>query len=606
MGQIKKSWKFLIILAILGGLYGSYPYIAARVVAGDSWQGVVPKFTEDSLHYMTRADSAVRSGVMENPYHVTSYTVPSLSLTFDDSIAGLPYIFFSPVAASALNTFARSALLACLLGVLLLWMGYSRLVIIVSWLILASGVFGFMIRAGQSQIMVPYFLLFFILLLRAWYRDRLGTTGKHDALLLGLCAGLTPYIYTFLFQVTAASLFVGVVFSFLFRRIRLTRSLLSSILVMAAFVIPYFVYFKGIMDLPAFGETMNLILGIRSHFPSPLLYFYGRWLVVIFAWAFLLWLAYRNKMSTGAKPLEGGIPTPSIEDVALTIAIVALATFGVMGSNIITGVDIAGPSHVNYFVYILLSLSLIVFIPPTVRVFSRSGFFVQKSLLLLCALLVFGKVAVIIPEVFTSPQIYRTNSVGPGSGLIEDSPQFIMPVLVALRSLRGEQVIAAPDPINSYIPLYTRKHILYHSFYGGIFSVGTVENVERSFVSKLGQPLTWEEVERATADATLVNVEITARNDLARKLCMITSTSPSCSTLIVAQPYTESGIIDQSAWFDYYQTAVRPHIVKYLHRFDVRQVVIDRRLPPPEFLRAQTPWYSDPYYAIYDIAQFTE
>ena len=414
-------------------------------------------------------------------------------------------------------------------------------------------------------------------------------------------------MYTFLFQVVAASLCVGVVLAFLLRRTRLTISLLNSIAVMAALAIPYFVYFKGIMDFPAFGETMNLILGIRSHFPSPHLYFYGRWLVVIFVWSFLLWLMHRSgAKNKEANILKGDILRPSIEDVTLTIAAVSLATLGVMGGNIITGVDIAGPSHVNYFVYILTPLSLILFVPPTARVLLENRSSIKKILLLLCVLLVVCKVVAIIPEAFTRFEIYRTDSIGPESGLTEDSPQFIMPVLAALRSLPNEQVVAAPDPINSYIPLYTRQRILYHSFYGGIFSVGTIENVERSFVSKLGQPLEWEGVERATADATLINVEIAARNDLAHELCAIVSSSPSCATLIVAQPYTEGGIIDQSVWFDYYQTAVRPYIVKYLNRFNVRQVVIDRRLPIPEFLRTQTPWYSDQYYAIYDIAQFAE
>jgi hypothetical protein len=601
--RAKKSWKFLIILAILGGLYGSYPYIAARVVAGGSWQGVVPKFSGDAMAYMTRANAAIH-GEFGNPYYTTNYDNPSPSLTIVDSILGIPYAFFSPFGALLWNTFLWSALLAFLLGVLLLWMGYSRWVIIVSWLILSNTIFWFMLRPGHTQILYPYFLLFFILLLRAWHRDRSPTMGKYDYLTLGLCAGLTPYIYTFLFQVVAASLLVGVVFSLLLRRMQLMRSLVSSIMVMIVCIIPYLVYFQGVSGLPAFAETMNDFLGIRSHFPSPQLYFYGRWLMVVFAWAFLLWWTYRKETNREAKISKAGVPSPSLENVTLTIATVSLATFGAMGENIVTGIDIAGPSHVNFFVYIIVSLGLILFIPPTVRVLSRSGSFVQKIPLLLCALLVVGRVAVMIPEQFPNPTLYRVDRV-----TLEHAPdgnfQYIMPALTAIRSLPGSHVIAAPKFISGYIPLYTGQHVLFDS-YGRMYVVGTIASVERLLTAQLGQPLSSDDMlqvlqSEAFSYAEPENSEIVARNRLARELCTAAFHLSPCSTLVVAQLFTDDGIIDRSVWLDYYQTAIGPHPLKYLKRFHVSQVVIDRRLATPEFLRAQTPWYSDQYYAIYDI-----
>ena len=158
-GQIKKSWEFLLVLAILGGLFGAHPYILARIVAGDAWQGVVPELASDNLYYMIRADRAVHGEVMGNPYYATTYDAPSPSFSFADGITGIPYAFLSPFWAAVWNAFLWNALFWLLLGVILTSFDYSRSVIVVSCFVVASSIFEYMIRVTNMQTIFPFFLL---------------------------------------------------------------------------------------------------------------------------------------------------------------------------------------------------------------------------------------------------------------------------------------------------------------------------------------------------------------------------------------------------------------------------------------------------------------
>jgi len=604
-GQVKKSWKFLLVLAIVGGLFGAFPHIAARVVAGVDWQGVAPELTGDGLFYMTRASKAIHGEITGNPYYVTPYNNPSPSFSAIDLVQGIPYAFLSPFWAATLNTFLWNGMFALMLGILLLRLGFSRRMIIFSWLIIALSMFKYMLRVGHTQIMFPYFLLFFILLLETWRKDRLGVAGKYDPVWLGLCAGLTTYLYTFLFQVVVVSLAVGVAAAFILRRKKLVRFFIVAIGTMVAVAIPYLFYLHGVTTFPAFGETMNLFAGVRSHFPSPQVYFYGRWLLLLVAWALLLWLMEVRMARKKTEVVSGETETPSLEDTVLTMAMVSLGTFGVMLENVIIGVDISGPPHANFFVLLLVPLGLVLFTGRSVRGLFEKGFYVQKVLLLICILIVAREVWSTLPPQFPEPYLqssfYRPDSESPIVKKPAGNPQYIMPVLEAIRSLPGAQVIAAPEPLNAYIPLYTGQHLLFIPD-GGLFSTThTNESVDRLFTSKLGQILTREEVARAYDWVEAPNNELVGRDKLARKLCTMILRSPACSTLVVAHPYRGDGVINESAWFEYYQTKVRPNVLKYLHRFNVSQVVIDRRLSIPEILRGQTPWHQDQYYAIYDI-----
>ncbi|OGZ06573.1 MAG: hypothetical protein A2942_00255 [Candidatus Lloydbacteria bacterium RIFCSPLOWO2_01_FULL_50_20] len=605
MAEVKKSWKFLIVLAIIGGLFGAHPYIVARVVAGDAWQGVVPEFWGDSLNYMTRANAAIHGKIITgNPHYETIYDAPSPSFSAADGITGIPYAFLSPMAATVWNAFLWNVLFWLLVGVILIYLGYSRSMVIVFCFVVASSTFGYMLRVTNMQTIFPFFLLFFILLLLAWHRDRLKTEPKYSYVFLGFFAGIMTYLYTFLFQIVAVSLVVGALLALTLGRMRLARSLLASIAIMTAIAIPYVVYFYGIRDFPAFGDTMNYFFAVRSHFPSPGVYFYGRWLVLLFVWSFLLWQARKWTRKSTAVPGEA-TTGPSLEDVVLTVATISLGILGVMLENIITGVDLAGIGHANYFGRLLLSLGLVLLIWPTMRVFSEKGAYVRKALLLLCVLVIAVKVFVMLPGEFPIADRYRVNSAGPQFVRPTGNLQYIRPVLSALGSLPETHVVAAPDLLVGYIPLYTKQHVLYGG--GGIFGVSTIENTERRLTSKLGESLTPEDVIKASDDSGGGgDSEVMGRNKLARRLCTMLVRSPSCATLIVARIYHTEGLVAPSAWFDYYQKAIRPNVVKYLRRFNVSQVVIDRRLPLPEFLREQTPWYSDQYYAIYDITDETD
>ncbi len=603
---MKKSWKFLIILVIIGGLFGAHPYIVARVVAGDAWQGVVPEFSGDSLNYMTRANAAIHGKIVTgNPHYASIYDAPSPSFSVADGITGIPYAFLSPMAAAVWNAFIWNALFWLLVGVILLCLGYSRSMVIVSCFVVASSIFGYMIRVTNMQTIFPFFLLFFILLFIAWQRDRLNTEAKYEPIFLGLFAGITPYLQTFLFQIVTTSLFVGVALALILGRMRLAYSFIVSIVMMIALAIPYFFYYYGISDFPAFGDVMNYFFAVRSHFPSPEVYFYGRWLVLLFIWSFLLWR--REKRATErTMVLRESTTRFSVEEVILTVATISLGILGVMFENIITGVDLAGIGHANYFGRLLLSLGLVLLVRPTIRIWSGSRVGnVQKLLLLLCALIVAIKVFVMLPGEFPTTALYRVNSAGPQFARPTGNLQYIRPTLAALESLPETSVVTAPDLLVAYIPLYTKQHVLFGG--GGIFSVSTTENTERRLTAKLGESLTPEDVTKAYDDSGAVaDSEVMGRNKLARRLCTMIFHSPSCATLIVARIYNTDDLIDQSAWFDYYQKAVRPNVVKYLRRFNVSQVVIDHRLPTPEFLFNQTPWYSDQYYAIYDIRQITK
>lgn len=603
MVQAKKFWKFLLVLAVLGGLFGAHPYVVARIVAGDSWQGVVPELTGDSLFYMTRANATIRGVMIGNPYYATTYDAPSPSFSIADSIAGIPYSFLSPFGSAVWNVFLWNAVFAFLLGILLLWLGYSRSVVIVSWLIVVSTIFHYMLRATFNQMVFPYFLLFFILLLWTLHRDRTQKAGKRDALFLGLCAGLAPYFYTFLFQVIAATLFVGIALALFLRRVQLARSLVISVVIMMGLAIPYLIYFNGIRDFTVFGETMNFLLGVRSHFPSPMVYFHGRWLAALLAWCLLLWFVYTRGVG---KRIVVETPRYTAEDIVLTIGIISLGVFGVMMQNVITGFDIQTVSHANYFINLLLPLGLVLLIWPTIQVLVSWGgatrYKILPPLLIFCVLVVATRVFTTIPGSFPAYSLYHPDSAGPQYVRPAGNPQYTMPVLTALQSLSDAQVIVAPEPLNGYIPLYTRHHVLF-SIFGGAYFTGTTQSVERYFASKLGQPLVQSEWAEAYYDSVGTVSDVVMRNRVAREFCVAVSRSPSCERLIVARPFIDDEVIPSSVWFDYYQTTVKLNVVKYLHRFDVQQVVIDRRLPTPEFLRAQTPWYGDRYFAIYDITR---
>ncbi len=601
----KTSWKFLAVLALIGGLFGAHPYIGARIVAGEDWQGIVPKFTEDSLYYMTRASSVAHEGPTVNPYYTKTYDAPSPSITLIDNILGVPYLFLTPFAAAVTNTFLWSAIFALLYGWLMLLCGFSRKIIFISWLIVVGSIFQHLLRTGHTQIMYPYFLVFFTLLLLMWQRSAHAGISDKQALVLGVCAGLTPYLYTFLFQIIFASLFFGVALSIILRRMQLARTFVFTLTAMVVISIPYFVYFKEITDLPYFGETMNRYLGVRSHMMSAMVYFYGRWLIVLLAWSFVLWLSYTNDARKKAALFPASTSGPSLESAILTIAATALGTLGVMVGNLVTGFDVQGISHAYYFVHVLLPLGLIFYALPTFVILKKHGVYVQKIILVLCVLILVQRVASTIPPELPKPFLYRIESPGPQPTRLEGNPQYLMPILTAIKERQGTRVVLSPEPVNGYIPLYTGKHVLFN-FYAGMYLVGNIESVERSFASRLGKQMTRVEVEQAYYDAELLNTEVQQRNRVARELCVLVSTSPRCATLVVAGPYDPKGVINQTTWYDYYERTVRPNVLAYLHAYGVTDVVVDRRGSVPELLHGERPWYEDEYFAIYDITLLTK
>lgn len=597
---VKNSWKFLAILALVGGLFGAYPYIGAQIVAGSEWQGVVPKFTDDSLYYVTRANSVVHEGVMVNPYYAKEYSTPSPSITLVDYILGVTHLFLDPFTATVVNTFLWSSVFALLFGTLMLWLGFSRKIIIIAWLIVVGSIFWHMIRTGHTQIMYPYFVAFFLVLLFSWKSQKDSPSNLMQGIFLGTCAGLTAYLYTFLFQIIFASLFFAALLSLVLRRKEAVRLFVVALVAMIVISIPYLLYFKGVTDLPYFAETMNRYLGVRSHMLSAMVYFLGRGLILLLVWSYLLWVAHDSEVRQKTGVADKVHLEPSLEAVILTIAAISLGTLGVMSGNVVTGVDVQAISHAYYFVHILLPFGLIFYARATYRVLKKSGAYAQKLIILFCSIMIIYEVAIAIPPQFPKRYLYDTENLGPQPTRLVGNPQYIMPALQAIKDLPNERVLLAPEPINGYIPLYTGKHVLFN-FYAGMYLVGTTESVERSFASHLGKPLTKEEVTTAYYDSELLNTEVQQRNRVARKFCSKIFNASRCAELIVAGPFSSDVVINDAVWFDYYQVAVRPNFLSYLHHYNVTDIVVDVRLPLPQLLEDSTPWYQDKHFAIYNL-----
>lgn len=316
--------KVFLLIAVVATLL---PVFFTVHVAGgwESWRGVLPKGTTDSLYYYARIKEVVDGYPMNGNPYVYEYRNESTPAFFiPDIVSALPMLVGVPFNIGiVLNIFVWSFLLLLLAFQLLKLLGVERRwSVVFSVLVLIVG-YTFMLRPTIMQIIYPLLLLFLVVFVQ--YLD--DPKSRRKAVYLAVVSSLTFYFYTYLAYVVVLTLLFALLYYLFARKFGEAKSLVGVGILSLVLLVPFAVYTWAQVTGPYYLETITRIGLAYTHVPMPSAFLYGRWVVI---GLILVWLL----------PMKHGLFWFST-GTALLVSIFL---------NVFTGVELQLGTHIGRFV----------------------------------------------------------------------------------------------------------------------------------------------------------------------------------------------------------------------------------------------------------------
>lgn len=577
MQYLRSHWP-LAVLVCAALMLALVPLIESRILIGDTWQGVVPVYMDEYIYYAYVSEAATGNLFFGHPYFLGHRFDPPLFLSGSVALGALPLLFGLPLSLAVPLAFVIWSVVFVLLCYRLL----RELTLLPLWsaggaLLAYLACYDQVYRIGVRQEVYPFLLLLYILLVRVVH-----VPTKLRAALLGASAGLSFYLYGFLWQTVVVTLALALGYVAITRQWVVMRTLALSSVVAGAVATPALLYAWWVSGQPYFWESLNRYGLVETHLPVAEVIYSGGWVgVALVALGVLYWR----------------IKEPQVRTMLALFALMGASIWIVQGSNVLSGKLLEQGDHLRRFITLWLPLAT----AGIAYIVLRHGVQIPRVLristivLLVCGGLYF---AAHHTHPFTKPL---------GSVPQWQTQQTYAPALMWLQAHEEEPVVVWSNPhsfATVHIPVYTRHYVLYLEA-GELALMSSKEIEERYLVSSYFDPVDAKylkkDIEQYVGRAHAYHLPQTQEREyLVCKLVHLGDTS-SCTTPESAQELLGDAYFD--ALEQKFTKDIKPNIREYLEKYHVSYVLKDRALDTayqPEALGA-TEVYSDDHFELYKL-----
>ena len=583
-----KTHKILLGLLVAAVLLSLVPVAQAWLLIGDAWRGVPQGYLDEIIYYSHIKEVGTGNLFFGNPYLLEHRFDPPLVIFGSDVLAAIPLLLGLPlVPALMLNFMLWSAIFCGLYYRLFREFALSK------WLSASVALFAYVqsydqvFRASVRQEVFPFLILFYISLIRFLKRPE----DRVSVIFLGLSAGITFYIYGFLWQTAVGTLGILALYALTTRQWRLLRGTLLASVLGGAVGAPPFFYTLWVTQQPYFWDSINRFGLVHTRLPMAEIIYSGAWVGVVLAMcAALYWFVpamHKDRTS---------------RTVLLFLGVTGVALWILQGSNFFTGQLLEIGEHIRRFIALWLPLATVLSVALAWRYRQylsgvRRGLVVLAVVALAGANLYFG-------YRYVSPFIY----VGAQRESWIEQQRYAAP-LAWLQANEPDPVVVWGNPHRNavaHVPVLTRHYVLYEEptqymllsndeireryLVSSYFDEVTPQTLKDSFVIYMGR-------------ANSYHLPKTIERGI--KICRILHFYDGGKSCGVAPTPIE--LLGDTLFEDLavkFTSDIRPHVKEYLKKYRVsyilKDVKLDRQYHPEELGAARV--YNDGGFELWKLA----
>ena len=436
----------LIGAAVVGTLL---PFILMYTALGQVPVVPVALYNDADYYYDRMHEITDGYPFLGNPYFFEHRSDPPPAFFIADWLGAIPLLLGMPLMqAIYFNILGWS--LAFLLGayVVLSLLCTSRLYALLGSVFAYFEIYTLLIRPVSMQVVFPFFLLF--LVAYAWWLNEPRSTLRQVT--FGGAAAVAAAMYTYTWQIIVVLFVVSICISALLGRRDMLRGLMIPSCLFLLLIAPFVLITVWQTSVPFYEETIVRIGLVRTHLPI----FAGFVIPFIPLSVGILACLTRPRVR-----LVEWLRDPAI----IFFSVTAISITGVMLSNIITGLDLELPQHVERFVIIWFALATSYLLP---RVWSA---FKERTNLIRAALVVGSAFVIVVHSHYVIshgiPQLFNDYDVVQARAL-----QGVTVPLLWLDAHATSSAVVWADPdgmVNKYIAMQTKHYPLFHM--GGILHI---------------------------------------------------------------------------------------------------------------------------------------
>lgn len=435
------------------------PYVALFVMHGGPYM-VPPEFMDDSNYYYARMQEVVDGHpFIGNPYLKEHAGEVASAFFGADWIAAIPLFFTRDLMPAVLiNVVVWSGLYAALLYWLFGLLNLQQRVRIGAVLVAFIASFWFMERPVAMQIVYPAFVLLLGSILW-WLKD---PSSRKAQVLLVVSAGISFYLYTYLWQITVVAGALLNAYVLLHKRASL-RTLLGIDIGIILAALPMGLYTATQLSHPWYWETMRRIGFVATH---------------TFGMAGVLAGLMLGAATGAAFLVRKYTDMPTTVLFSITSGALLITTF----SNVLSGKDLETAVHIGRFIdlwVVVVAIVVITHLLPRARRLTRLD-------ILAGAIVVALLLSTIVPVCIH------------GARMMKDALAYerYAPVLAWIQQNTPEgSVIFADDKLSYVIPALTHAYVLFQPD-AGLYLVPDTEMQDRYLLSRSLSNLTEEDIKR--------------------------------------------------------------------------------------------------------------
>ncbi len=580
--------RILLALCAVAALLALIPVFNIWRGLGQEWRGVIPGYGDEVLYYNQIHEIADGHFWYGNQYLIEHAGGPPSVIFAGHWLAAIPLWLGLPFVPAMYFNDVLWSIIFVLLGFWLLrelslpkiWSAFGSLF---SYLTC----YGLMLRPSSRQEVYPFFILFYIALLRFLKKPEEWSS----IIFLGLAAGATFYVFSYLWQTVVITLGLVALYALYIRAWPLLRSTLLASAVGGAIGLPSLLYMLYLSKAyPYFLESVSRFGLVNTHLPMAEVVYSGGWIGVLLALiAFVYWR----------------IPALREDNrflfVAGFAAFTGLGLWIMQGSNLITGKLLETGEHIRPFIGPWLPLAGM----PLVWVLWQKRDVLhgwgRAVVLTVMAVLLFSSL------MFVNRYFYSYIDVAHFTSLWKEEQSYAAP-LQWIDTQQKEPVViwsSLYSGLASYVPTLSRDYVLYSA--GAIFTLTSNQEIqERYLVASYFDNPTIEDLKNNLSEYVGRQDAFHRAKSIERgiKICRIIfyfdrahdCGVPPTSIELMGEPFF-AGLEKK------FTDDVRPHIKTYLQKYHVSYIIRDTTMSPswaPQTLGAHKVW-SDDRYEVYHL-----
>ncbi len=579
----------VLLLAVAAGLLALLPVLNAALVIGSDWRGVPQSYGDEVLYFNQIHEIGDGQFWYGNQYLLEHAGGPPLVVFAGHWLAAIPLWLHIPfIPAMVLNDVVWGIVFV-LLGFWLL-----RELALPKWWSAAGALFAYltcfalMLRPSSRQEVYPFFILFYIALVRLFKQPE----RRSSIILLGLSTAATFYVFSYLWQTALVTLGLVFLYAIWQRQWPLARGTALSGILGVLLGAPQLIYMAYLAHTyPYFWESLARFGLVNSHIPMAEVIYSGGWVGLLLVAA--AWMWWRNPTMRRA---------PAFQLLLLFAFVSGLGLWIMQGSNLVTGKLLETGEHIRAFIGPWLAFCIV----PLGYALSHS--WKAMSAVSRVAGIVLAGALLCGAGVFVHDYFFQYIDV---SGRAHDwkELQGLQAPLQWIDSQQPQPVVIWTEPTDNfatYIPTLSRDYVLYspgamftlvsdaefHERYlvAGYFDNPSVDDLKNHFADYVGRQDAYHHaktVERAVKLCKVLHFFINRAHD--------------CGT--VPTPVDLMGEAFFTNLETHFTQDIKLDIKTYLQKYHVSYVIKDTLLEPqvkPEAVGGKLE-YNDGRYEVYRL-----